>query len=104
MKNLFVLSTKLSKYKFFELQIYVGKPYIGSLLDWDVDLLKLNESFFSFYFSLLGDIFKFQTFWNRKSDHAGWVLEFNCLGFFFETCIRDSRHWNYDNDKWEKYN
>ena len=71
----FPISKKYNKY--FELQ------------------LEFEKEFYSwFYFNIA---------WTRKVDHAGFmmVIEFLHLNFNFE--IYDSRHWDDDNDCWEKY-
>ena len=35
------------------------------------------------------------------SDHQGPEFEIEVLGFFFNVKIYDSRHWNYDANRWE---
>jgi len=42
--------------------------------------------------------------WNRHSDHAGFNLGFEILWFSIYFNIYDSRHWDYDNNCWYKYN
>ena len=37
--------------------------------------------------------------WSIKEDHAGFMLEFDFLGFGASICLYDCRHWDYENDK-----
>lgn len=55
----------------------------------------------SFYGNSLLDIdFHIST----KEDHAGVSLDIGLLGYGIHFQIYDSRHWNYETNKWESYN
>jgi len=41
--------------------------------------------------------------WNIKQDHAGVNFELGLLGYEIHFTFFDSRHWDYENDQWEKY-
>jgi hypothetical protein len=75
----FVLFSKqLFKNKAFELQISRFDP--DELIDFTLDLN-----------------------W-RGHDHAGPRFELSILGWFFSLKLYDTRHWNYDKNRWETYN
>lgn len=38
------------------------------------------------------------------NDHAGPRIDLNVLGYMFNLHIYDHRHWDYENNCWEKYN
>lgn len=42
---------------------------------------------------------RFQT----RGSHAGLTSYIEFFGWLFEFNVHDSRHWDYDNDCWEKY-
>ena len=46
-------------------------------------------------------LFNFYMEWSIKEDHAGFMLEFDFLGFGASICLYDCRHWDYENDCWE---
>ncbi len=66
---------KLSKNKNFEIQI--SKFEADDLLDIGVDL----------------------QWWGK--DHAGPELDLNFFGYMFNVKIYDSRHWNYEKNRWQ---
>jgi hypothetical protein len=48
--------------------------------------------------------FEFMLTWTRKCDHAGPSFLFSIFRtVFFNIQIYDNRHWDYDNNCWEKY-
>jgi len=61
---------------------------------WEIQLDRWNDwtSYFDFHLSF-----------TRKTDHAGFRFGFDIIGFSFNLEIYDSRHWNYENNKWENY-
>jgi hypothetical protein len=65
---------RLSSNKNFEIQI--SKFQADNLLDIAIDL----------------------QWWGR--DHAGPELDINVFGYMFNVKIYDSRHWNYDENRW----
>lgn len=48
-------------------------------------------------------IFCFKFEWTFRQDHAGPWLEFGLFGYNIMINVYDSRHWDYENDKWEEY-
>ena len=45
-------------------------------------------------------LISFYVDWSIKEDHAGFMLEFDFLGFGASICLYDCRHWDDENDKW----
>lgn len=73
------LTRKLSKNKAFEL-----------------------ESFFWKDMSNLSNYFNFWIEWSYKGDHAGFTINLEILTFYFNFKVYDIRHWDYDNNCYEK--
>ncbi len=44
--------------------------------------------------------FKFYVNFDRKCDHAGIKLDIEIFGFNFYIKYYDSRHWDYEKDRW----
>jgi hypothetical protein len=42
--------------------------------------------------------------WTRKIDHAGFEFGIGLLGYGIHFRTYDTRHWNYDLDRWEEWN
>ena len=74
--NLYAWHGKISKHKFWEVEIYF---YAHELLQLGIDL-----SWFG-------------------TDHAGPYIEFNLFGYNFNFKIYDNRHWDYEKNQWENY-
>jgi hypothetical protein len=51
----------------------------------------------------LFQLFNIKLAWSRKCDHAGIIFDIEILGLDFEIYLYDTRHWDYDNDCWVKY-
>lgn len=45
--------------------------------------------------------FNFSIKWTHKCDHAGFNLTFELFFLYFCFQVYDSRHWDYDNDRYE---
>jgi hypothetical protein len=75
-KNLGCISGRVSKYKGWELE---HTFWSGQLLDADIR-------------------------WSHKTDHAGIEITLGLLGYGIHFRIYDTRHWNYETNKWEIYN
>ena len=41
--------------------------------------------------------------WSRKTDHAGFLIEFELLGLSAMVHFYDNRHWNDSTNSWEEY-
>lgn len=49
-----------------------------------------------------GPYFNFSINWTRKQDHAGFQFLIEIHKFMFDFKIYDTRHWDWDNDCYEK--
>jgi hypothetical protein len=48
--------------------------------------------------------FEFLFMWTRQQDHAGPSFSFSIFRIiFFNIQVYDHRHWDHDNNRWEKY-
>lgn len=103
MKNFFVREKKFSKYKSYCIQIYFSKIFLGNIISLDFKLQEYERFWYYIQIGFLGDVFNINTFWDKKSDHAGWTFDLKILGFSIHLNIYDTRHWDYDNDCWEVY-
>jgi hypothetical protein len=79
-KNAFTLFLCLTTNKSLELEVSSGKQ----CCDWN--------------------LFKFDIEFTSKTDHAGFRFNFQLFSLIeFVFSIQDNRHWDYDNNCWEKY-
>ena len=42
-------------------------------------------------------------YWTIRQSHAGLDIELGLLGYCVHSMIYDNRHWDYDNNCWQKY-
>ena len=61
-------------------------------------ILKLSKFINISIFGLLD----FHISYNNKGDHAGFRFNIDILGLYFEFNICDIRHWDFDQECWEK--
>jgi hypothetical protein len=55
----------------------------------------------SYYSPLLVDC---ELRWSRCTDHAGIEFSIGVLGYGVQFRTYDTRHWNYDKNRWEEWN
>jgi hypothetical protein len=101
MKTLYYWGQKLPiNNKSKEVQIYTSL-YLRAKIEFDIELSP-SEDTYHLYFNLF-NLFELNIIKNDKTDHAGFHFSLNILGLNFDYNHYDIRHWNYDNDDWEKY-
>lgn len=49
------------------------------------------------------DIIRFEFNFTTNCDHSGLYIDFGLIGYAFDFSIYDIRHWDHENDVWEKY-
>jgi len=76
--------------------------FLYSIFNINIKLFDDNH-YFGIYFTLFGSLLNFDLSWTRKTDHAGFEFNFNLLWLMIHTAIYDTRHWDYENDEWKKY-
>lgn len=86
----FELQNPVSKDRFKDLGTLSGK--LGKNKCWEIQ--------HTFYDGLLLDL-EFSI--KRKCDHAGMFLIIGFLTYAIHVSIYDSRHWDYENNCWMKY-
>lgn len=64
---------------------------IGKHKAWEVNAYK-TDSVIAVFFSL-----------SFKKDHAGIQLLLGAIGYECELNLYDTRHWDYENNRWRKY-
>jgi hypothetical protein len=85
-----------------EFQIF-SSLYLSPQIEFDIDLSQDDDvNIFHFRINLLY-LFQINITKNKKTDHAGFSFNVNIFGLNFNYKHYDIRHWNYDNDDWEKY-
>lgn len=92
---------KIVNNKSRELQIYKSL-YLSPQIEFDINLSQDDENIFHFYINLFY-VLQFNVKKNKESDHAGFHFCLNILGLNIDYKHVDTRHWNYDNNDWEKY-
>jgi hypothetical protein len=86
----FELSNPVDRWDFFKaMGCLSGK--LGRNSAWELE--------HSFYTGLIAD---FEMRWSRRTDHAGFELGIGLLGYSVRFRIYDTRHWNYDLNRWEE--
>ncbi len=98
-KNFAYYTKAVGKNKFFELQFFFNAMYFSGF---EFDLKFLTETdifFFNFNIHFISIFLS----WSRKTDHAGLQLDLQILKYNFTFSLRDSRHWDGENNKWEEY-
>ena len=87
---------RLSKYKGFEIEASSG--LIGLL---NKIFILLGSREINFDLSIFYSLFHFEFRASWMTDHAGVSLWLGLLGFDVGLHFYDTRHWDYDNDRWE---
>ena len=59
---------------------------------WEFQIIKYSYNVATFSFQ-----------WTVRTDHAGLELEIGLFGYSASLKIYDTRHWNYTQNTWEKY-
>lgn len=98
-------SKKISDNKSFESELYIDRNYrfFYSIFESEFKLLNLNN-FISIRLRIFGDLFALNFRITRKEDHAGLHFYFKFLPIEGAVSYYDTRHWDYENDKWVIYN
>lgn len=102
MKNLYHFLSIPVNNKFKEMQVYFSwclKPELG----FGINLSRSFGNIFSFHIDIFG-LFTLNTNWNKEQDHAGFTFYIGLLGLNAEFGYLDNRHWDINNNCWEKYN
>lgn len=89
--NEFKLLEAAIKYEFFKLSRF---------FNFEIQMFSINY-YLLINISIFG-LFDFHISYNDEDDHAGFYFNINVLGLFFEFNIYDIRHWDFDNECWEK--
>ena len=70
--------------------VYNTGGYLTENKSWEFQIMKTNT------------VVDASLCFTTRSDHAGLTLELGLLGFSCHLIIHDNRHWNYENNYWEK--
>jgi hypothetical protein len=101
MKNLNFLSEKgISLNKSYCFQIYFSGIYWKEILRMSLKLFS-DDYYYKLRFSLFGDLFDFNTYWNRRMDHAGFTFDLSLFGLCLHFNIYDNRHWDFIENNWK---
>ena len=89
---------RLSKHKSAEVEAYSGHIGVSNKMSIFIDSREINFGLYIFYalFHL-----EFRVAW--MTDHAGVSLWLGLLGFDVGLHFHDTRHWDYENNRWEAY-
>lgn len=89
---------RLSKHKSAEVEAYSGLIGFSNKV-----FISLWSRAFDFEISILNALFHLELEIRWKSDHAGVSLWLGLLGFDVGLHFYDTRHWDYENNRWEVY-
>ena len=70
--------------------VYNTGGYLTENKSWEFQIMKTNT------------VVDASLCFTTRNDHAGLTLELGLLGFSCHLIIHDNRHWNYENNYWEK--
>lgn len=62
-----------------------------------------KNKFFEIQFVKCNDLFSKEFEWTIKQDHAGVRLELGLIGYKAAFNFYDNRHWDYENNCWQKH-
>lgn len=99
-RNLNCWMSKPVNDKVKEAQLYLCL-YPKPSLEFKIDISQYDTNIFTFYVDILG-LFELNIFKNKKQDHAGFWFEIGIFGLNFTYRKYDIKHWDHDNDCWEK--
>lgn len=89
---------RLPTYKCIEMEAYSG------LIDFSNKVYMLvSTRGINFELSILNALLHFDFNIRWKTDHAGVSLWLGLLGFDVGLYFHDTRHWDYENNRWEVY-
>ena len=89
---------RLSKHKSFEIEAYSGLIGFANKL-----FIFIRNREVSFDITILYALFHFEFRIEWKTDHAGVSLWLGILGFDVGLHFHDTRHWDYENNRWVIY-
>lgn len=89
---------RLFKHKCFEIEAYSGLISFANKL-----FISIWNREVSFDITILYALFHFEFIIEWKTDHAGVSLWLGLLGFDVGLHFYDTRHWDYENNRWEVY-
>lgn len=95
-----VFSYSVSKFKLLEISIRFKTLKLSKFFDFDIQLFGICYYLFV-NISLFG-LFDFHISYNDKDDHAGFRFNISILDLCLEFNICDIRHWDFDQECWEK--
>lgn len=101
MKTIYYWSKKPKENKAKELQIYTSL-YLTPEINFNLNLSQQDTNIFNFDIRLFG-LLNLLICKDKKSDHAGLRIELNLFGLNTNYTHYDTRHWDYENDAWCKY-
>lgn len=99
-KILFCKTKPVFENKFREIQLnldFSPSPEI----DCRIDFTKAYGNVFTIVFDFF-NLLKFSCWKDKENDHAGLNIHVQLICFHFMYSILDTRHWDYDNNKWEE--
>lgn len=92
---------KKFKNKAYCLQISLFNLFISSNLKFNLNFFDYNN-WVNFYFNFF-NLFEFKFIFNKKTDHAGFLIDITFLFFNFYFKIYDCRHWDDKKEEFKKY-
>lgn len=105
-KNFFHIENLFKNWKnkgyCIQLGLNEGFNFLYQIFNFEIKLLD-DTHYFGIYFTLFGSLLSFDVSLTRKCDHAGFEFNFNLLWLLVHITIYDTRHWDYENEDWYKY-
>lgn len=90
----------IGEFKSLEMSIRFKIFKLSKFFDFDIQLFGI--CYYLFININTFGLLDFHISYNNKGDHAGFRFNIGILGLCFEFNICDIRHWNFDQECWEK--
>lgn len=88
----FAIENPWAKSDFKNIYVVDG-PFFTKHKGWEFEIIKYSRDLFKIHFA----------FTLRGCDHPGLKMTLALLGYSASLHIYDGRHWDYENNCWEKY-
>jgi len=101
-KDLLCINKYLTKFKRLGVQITLFEPtFMYCVMELSLNIYRCGH-YISIIHTILGDLFTVDIEWTKEQDHAGFYFNLRLMGLFISFTISDTRHWDDDEDCWEK--
>jgi len=88
--------------KYWEVEVTATHPKHLNWSYWNIQPFLHDEQNIISSCISLGGALQIDVSWTRNRDHAGAYAQISVLGLELNATVYDNRHWNYEENTWEK--